>query len=299
MNTPAPVAPAITSPCIGLCKLDAATGYCLGCARTGDEIATWRDATGAARGAIWAALPARFDQLGVTVRRRPWDRLQIRDEAAARLQAGPGTWVMGVPGAVAEFTAAPGARVDIETSGDTLIARTSGARLRMVFGDHVRALELAGQDAGERLILAVKREAGRPERHPGLTLCGPDTNAIDPADRDAMLVDLGIDRSGARFCVRLRDGAALASVRAAEGLPLIESLPRIGAALVTESPTRVIETALGRIEVDTRIPPPGGVSPAGPHTHLLPDHLATGRAMPPGMDLPRAYLPGAIFYGAG
>ncbi|MEM8878798.1 MAG: DUF1289 domain-containing protein, partial [Pseudomonadota bacterium] len=29
------------SPCVGLCRLDEATGYCLGCARTGDEIADW------------------------------------------------------------------------------------------------------------------------------------------------------------------------------------------------------------------------------------------------------------------
>ena len=284
------------SPCVGLCKLDQATGFCLGCARTGDEIATWRDTTGAVRAAVWAALPARFDQLGVTLRRLPWDTRRIIDEVAARLQAGAGTWVMGVPGAVAEFCAMPGRDVLVDTDDLTMTARTMGAGLRMVFGDHVRALSLQGADGVCRLVLAVKREAPRPPRHGGLTLCGPDTGAIDTENRDATLVDLGLDRSEARFCIRLRAGPALDTVADTQGLPLSDTLPRIGAALLAESPVRVIETALGRIEIDTPIPPQGGVSPAGPHTHLLPDHLATGRAMPPGMDLPRAYLPGAIFY---
>lgn len=33
--------PAILSPCVGICRLDA-LGYCEGCYRTGDEIARWR-----------------------------------------------------------------------------------------------------------------------------------------------------------------------------------------------------------------------------------------------------------------
>jgi hypothetical protein len=61
---------------------------------------------------------------------------------------------------------------------------------------------------------------------------------------------------------------------------------------------RVVETALGRAEISAPIPPPGGQSPTGPHTHLLPDHLATGRATPVGLDVPRAYLPGVLWYPA-
>jgi hypothetical protein len=29
------------SPCIGLCKLDIQSGFCMGCLRTGQEIAMW------------------------------------------------------------------------------------------------------------------------------------------------------------------------------------------------------------------------------------------------------------------
>jgi predicted Fe-S protein YdhL (DUF1289 family) len=61
---------AAISPCVGICRLDDATGYCIGCGRTGDEIATWSTAGPGGRRAIWAALPARLDVLGVAVRRR-------------------------------------------------------------------------------------------------------------------------------------------------------------------------------------------------------------------------------------
>ena len=44
---PAPLQ-AILSPCVGVCTLDA-DGYCVGCLRTGDEIAVWRSLDDAER----------------------------------------------------------------------------------------------------------------------------------------------------------------------------------------------------------------------------------------------------------
>lgn len=49
----------VLSPCIGVCVLDPASGYCSGCARTLGEIAAWSSASDAQRSAIKAALPAR------------------------------------------------------------------------------------------------------------------------------------------------------------------------------------------------------------------------------------------------
>jgi uncharacterized protein len=39
----------IPSPCIGICKLDPASGLCLGCLRTAIEIAVWPRASDALR----------------------------------------------------------------------------------------------------------------------------------------------------------------------------------------------------------------------------------------------------------
>lgn len=52
-------APAVASPCINVCRMDAATGWCEGCLRTIDEIAAWGALDDAARREIRAALPQR------------------------------------------------------------------------------------------------------------------------------------------------------------------------------------------------------------------------------------------------
>lgn len=289
------------SPCVGTCKLDPETGWCLGCARTGDEIAGWGSRTQAARAAIWAALPDRFAQLGVACRRLPWDTDEIRDFVICSLRDVTGTWVTGVVGAVAEFTAPPGSSTRVSRDGQDIVAVTDGGALRFAIDDDVRALTFDPPEtppARQRILLAVTRERGRPPAASTVSALGQDTGAIDAEARQAHLFDLGLGRKEARFCLRCGPGAALDALASVCGTRPDEALPRIGATLVARSPTRVVESALGRIEVATPIPSPGSSSPAGPHTHLLPDHLATGRALPAGMELPRAYLPGALFYPA-
>ena len=50
---------AVPSPCINVCQMDAASGYCRGCARTIDEIIAWARLPDEAKRAVWALLPAR------------------------------------------------------------------------------------------------------------------------------------------------------------------------------------------------------------------------------------------------
>lgn len=57
----------VTSPCILVCSIDAETGWCFGCGRTGDEIMGWGTASEAERATVSAALPARMAQ----IERRP------------------------------------------------------------------------------------------------------------------------------------------------------------------------------------------------------------------------------------
>lgn len=47
------------SPCIDVCRLDAASGLCQGCLRTVDEIANWAAATDDAKHLILAAIAQR------------------------------------------------------------------------------------------------------------------------------------------------------------------------------------------------------------------------------------------------
>lgn len=49
----------VDSPCVKVCVIHPATGLCLGCARTLDEIAGWSSMDAAARAQIMAVLPDR------------------------------------------------------------------------------------------------------------------------------------------------------------------------------------------------------------------------------------------------
>ena len=54
-----PDADTLASPCNQVCRVDAASGWCLGCARTLDEIAHWSALGASDRQTILAALPQR------------------------------------------------------------------------------------------------------------------------------------------------------------------------------------------------------------------------------------------------
>jgi predicted Fe-S protein YdhL (DUF1289 family) len=49
----------VPSPCVSICAVDPAGGYCLGCYRTLDEIAAWINFDSAERLAVWDAIAAR------------------------------------------------------------------------------------------------------------------------------------------------------------------------------------------------------------------------------------------------
>ncbi|WP_114809420.1 DUF1289 domain-containing protein [Paraburkholderia kururiensis] len=53
----------VPSPCINVCKMSAATGWCEGCLRTIDEIAGWSSFDDAAKRAVWDAIERRHAQL--------------------------------------------------------------------------------------------------------------------------------------------------------------------------------------------------------------------------------------------
>ena len=58
------VAPApASSPCIQICVLDAASGWCVGCGRTIEEIIAWGGLSEAARLEIMGGLPSRLEAL--------------------------------------------------------------------------------------------------------------------------------------------------------------------------------------------------------------------------------------------
>lgn len=53
----------VETPCVNLCVIDGVTGYCIGCGRTGDEIASWLGYSGAERRTIISNLADRLSRM--------------------------------------------------------------------------------------------------------------------------------------------------------------------------------------------------------------------------------------------
>ena len=56
--TSKPIDP-VPSPCINVCRMDDATGLCVGCTRTIDEIAAWSTMSDDEKRAVWNLLEER------------------------------------------------------------------------------------------------------------------------------------------------------------------------------------------------------------------------------------------------
>ena len=53
----------LETPCVNVCMLDDVSGICVGCGRSGHEIASWVTMSPAERRAIMSALPERLRRL--------------------------------------------------------------------------------------------------------------------------------------------------------------------------------------------------------------------------------------------
>ena len=89
-----------------------------------------------------------------------------------------------------------------------------------------------------------------------VTELGPDAEALRPADRAAILFDMGVGFAHCRACVRTRDPGLLAALRQGLGQPLFTAGNPAGPAILAASPHRVFLSRLARIEVYQPIPPP-------------------------------------------
>ncbi len=282
----------LASPCVGICRLDPDTGWCLGCARSAGELARWRELPQDEQAEIWADLPRRRSELGLAFRLLPWSGPSLLDELA-RAAGTPGTaWSIGIYGAIAEFMAHAGEVPQLARCGDGLQLRTRGGALHLRLPPGARLFELYSR-AGtpQRRVLALHRARVKGTPATGIVELGSDAEAIEPSCREQRLFDLGVTRSAIRFCVRTGDGQLVAALRQAAGRSLFDTA--IGDKLVACSPDRVVVSPVGRIEVAGPILREGH---AGPHTHLLPALLAQRREMEPGFDLPEGYLAGAVVY---
>ena len=189
-------------------------------------------------------------------------------------------WNLGTFGAIAEFTRDPGEAVVVIDEPSRLGAVT--ARGGIGFGD-LSAVKLfasesaIGRSWSHRVALCLPVEACAMNRRGVLTELGPDRDALREEDRGGILFDMGLATLQADICIRTANPELIETLRAQEGRSLFDpGNPAMGAILMA-GPHRVFTSRFGRCEAYQPIPPADGKSPEGPHTHVLPKLLRSGR----------------------
>jgi hypothetical protein len=217
----------------------------------------------------------------VVFRCRPLDEdpCRIARRYLARPRQG---WSVGTYGAIGEFQY--DAEEDAEIDLDALSVRTARGALAIMTLADVQPFALIDERGPMREIAFCSPH-----------LCAQRTTITALDERT---FDVGVGALHVDMLVRIEadDAETQSSLRAAVGQSIFSPNHLAGAAIARTSPTRILQSAIARLEVHQPIPLPGGRSPKGPHTHLLPKLLQTGRPHRPGSPLPENLYCGLSLY---
>lgn len=212
-------------------------------------------------------------------------------------------WSMGSFGAIAEFHHVAGDPAPALLPSCSALTARGGLRLDAL--DHM--IPVAWEALSPRLdrwqqgvALCLPADLAPMGGRSVLTEIGPDAGALRPEDRNAVLFDMGLDQPQVDFCIRTCDPDLLAVLRTNEGHSVMDPQNPAMPAILKAHPHRVALTRIGRVEVYQKIggPDTGGVSPVGPHTHVLPKLLRARRSHSANTPIPEGLVPVAGFHPA-
>lgn len=203
-------------------------------------------------------------------------------------------WNLGTFGAIAEFTRDADEQAEIADEPDRLAVTT--ARGGIGFGrlDGIRLLaseSAVGSGWNHRVALCLPEDSCAMNRRTVLTELGPDAGALRPQDAAGILFDMGLGTLQVDICIRTADPELIAVLRTEAGRSLFEPGNSAMGAIVAAGPHRVFLARFGRCEVYQPIPPADGRSPEGPHTHVLPQLLRSGRTHAATEPVPEGFVP--------
>lgn len=201
-------------------------------------------------------------------------------------------WSVGTWGGIGEFSFLPDEAHTLDA--DTLTVTTPRGGLRVIPQDDMVAFEIgrADRDFPHEIAFCLPAERVGATRGTVLDEVGVDAAALRPADRDHILFDLGLGAAHIDAFVRIAPDAAnlLATMRTACGKSLFDTSHAAAAAMRVASPPRIFRSPVASLEVFAPIPPPGGRSPEGPHSHILPSLLNRRRAHGPVSPIPDGWF---------
>lgn len=215
-------------------------------------------------------------------------------------------WSIGSYGAIGEFHQRKSDDLQVDDLSELTRATEKGAiRLMPKMLTEVKAVAYETLNARQNrwsqgMVLCLPQAQAKMQQRSVLTELGSDVEAIREQDRDAVLFDMGLEQSQIDFCIRTADVELIEILRRFEGQSLLTSAHEAMQQILVRHPHRVVSSKLGRVEVYQKIggPDTGGVSPDGPHTHVLPKPLATKRSHPASVPVPEGFLPCATLHPA-
>lgn len=223
--------------------------------------------------------------------------MSIAELVSEQLALTGSSWSIGGFGAIAEFHHVRGLPSTITSTaavsplgGIAIHARPDAAAI---------AYEVPAGAADywhHGVVLCLPEQAARITTPGRVQDLGEDDAALPPGERGQRLFDLGIGAPTFRFCVRTADAGLIAALADATGASFFDRAATLTPLLLEASPTRVAISALGRVEVYQPIALPGGRTPEGPHTHLIPGLLRSTQTHSRNVPVPAGLLPAATLY---
>jgi hypothetical protein len=208
-------------------------------------------------------------------------------------------WSLGTFGGIAEFSRDRDEKVRLTQSATGAAAVTARGGIALELSDDCRpfAFECITRSSwSQRVALCLPADRCAMNRRAVLTELDADHEALKPEHRGSVLFDLGLGALQADLCVRIDDHDTAARLRSHCGRSVFEPTnPAMGLLLET-NPHRVFISRIGRIEVYQPIPPASGKSPDGPHTHVLPKLLKSGRTHAATEPIPEGWIPCTHLY---
>lgn len=223
----------------------------------------------------------------------------LTDFLAGQLADSETAWSVGSFGAIAEFMRDPDEPVRFGAGKEAISALTAKGGLRIVAHPQLRPFaseSLTTQSWSQRIALCLPQRAAPMNQRNELTELGPDSESLRDEDRGGVLFDIGLGTLQVDACIRSKDPDVIAALRRHVGKPVFATDSGAMGVILHANPNRVFMSRLGRVEVFQPIPPAGGKSPDGPHTHVLPKLLAHHRTHAATEPVPTGWIPCAHLY---
>jgi hypothetical protein len=225
--------------------------------------------------------------------------VEVLDFVSNRLADSATGWSVGTFGAIAEFRRDADEVAELCRSEHAISAVTARGGLS-VGTDHELRLIASESPTSEswthRVAFCLPEKSCAMSGRTELTEVGPDREALRAVDQAGVLFDLGLGTLQVDVCVRSNEPEVIAALRGCAGKSVFDPTSRAMSVILAANPHRVFISRIGRAEVYQPIPPPGGTSPTGPHTHVLPKLLAHGRTHAATEPLPAGWIPCAHCY---